>query len=440
MGSSIRSTVLVGVLLNLSWVDSHWNECCYLIIESYYERNGIKMTTDQFLKELFSSSSVFQDESVFSLDYIPKELIHREEELRELLGYFREVLRHPFNSYRTVMIYGPVGSGKTALARNFGHVVEKWKDHFTINSMKYVHINCRKTRSVSLILTQILGNFIPFFPIRGFSSQELLRQFKEIIQQRSLHIFLTLDEVDYIFRDQEIGKVNDLLYTLSRMNEESSIMKGRLSLILATRDRNFQSYLDDSTQSSLARNKIILESYTETQLKDILSVRANNGFSEGVVDDEVIRLAAKVASRANGDARYALDLLWRAGKKADQEKVSRVFCEHVRLAQFSVSQLSKQLFSSLQVREKSLLLGVCSALTDAATASVPSSVLKNYLCTINESYSVDVPEKGEIPQFLEHLSNIGILHVEELSNKPNDMQISLLDVPISILQEILNYN
>ncbi|MFW9914413.1 MAG: Cdc6/Cdc18 family protein [Candidatus Thorarchaeota archaeon] len=399
------------------------------------------MNTDQFMAELFSNATVFRDEGIFSLDYVPEDLIHREEPLRELINYFKHVVQNPFGYHQSVILEGPVGAGKTVLARRFGQMVEdfvKKNEPAVPNTIKYVHVNVRKHRTVALILTQILSQFIPFFPIRGYSPQELLLQLKEIVKKQRLHIILSLDEIDYLFRDQETGKKEketDLLYTLTRINEDGNEMKGRVSLLLTTRDPKFRSYLDESTRSSLSRNRIVLQPYNEPHLFDILSMRAKDGFVDGSVNNEVILLTAKIAARANGDARYALDLFWRAGKKADQERASCVLCEHVRQAQLAVIQIPVQ-FATLQSYEKSLLLAVCRALEEAQTATISSHILENYLQTVKESLQLEVPPAGELPRILKRLSDIDLLAVEEAS-PGGEATISLLDIPVSILEDAL---
>ncbi|MFX0113612.1 MAG: Cdc6/Cdc18 family protein [Candidatus Hodarchaeota archaeon] len=400
------------------------------------------MKTDQFMEELFSNNTVFRDEAVFSLDYVPEALPHREEQLRELITYFKHVVQNPFGYHQSVILEGPVGSGKTALARRFGLMVEdfqKKNEPTAPNAIRYVHVNVRKHRTVSLILTQILSQFIPFFPLRGYSSQELLLQFKEIVKKQCLHVILSLDEVDYLFREQETGKKekeNDLLYTLTRMNEDSSEMNGRVSLLLATRDPKFRSYLDESTCSSLSRNRVFLASYEEPQLEDILSLRVEEGFVDGTVDKEVILLTAKVATKANGDARYALDLIWRAGKKADQERSSVVKCDHVRQAQLAVIQFHRGLLATLQSQERAALLAVCRALEETQTAAISSNILEKYLQTVRESFQMEIPTILELPRVLKRLSDIDLLAVEK-ETPGEESKVSLLDTPISLLKTTL---
>ncbi|MHA1969025.1 MAG: hypothetical protein ACW964_14630, partial [Candidatus Hodarchaeales archaeon] len=52
-------------------------------------------------------------EIVFTSNYIPTTLYHREEEMKGLVNYFRSIITNPTASSRKVVLYGPVGTGKT---------------------------------------------------------------------------------------------------------------------------------------------------------------------------------------------------------------------------------------------------------------------------------------------------------------------------------------
>ena len=68
-------------------------------------------------------------------------------------------------------------------------------------------------------------------------------------------------------------------------------------------------------------------SYTLEELVEALAQR-RVAFNDGCLDDACISLAANFAIR-HGDMRYALELLYRAGKLADVSESSRVLPEHV---------------------------------------------------------------------------------------------------------------
>jgi Cdc6-like AAA superfamily ATPase len=64
--------------------------------------------------------SVFKDESKLDINYVPQALPHREKEQRLLFEFFSFVLRCPDKMAQRVILTGDVGTGKTALAQNFG--------------------------------------------------------------------------------------------------------------------------------------------------------------------------------------------------------------------------------------------------------------------------------------------------------------------------------
>jgi cell division control protein 6 len=65
--------------------------------------------------ELFSSS-VIKDMNVLDFDYVPEILINRDEQLRNLAHMFKPVLS---SIAQNVVIKGPVGCGKTVIAKKF---------------------------------------------------------------------------------------------------------------------------------------------------------------------------------------------------------------------------------------------------------------------------------------------------------------------------------
>jgi cell division control protein 6 len=162
---------------------------------------------------------------------------------------------------------------------------------------------------------------------------------------QNLVVFLVLDEIDYLLPEER----TDFLYALSRL-EESPIVReeygfldnkveSRLNLLTITRDKNFRYYLDSSTASSLGQNFITFNPYTRYQLFDILSVRAELGLQEGSYSDEILDTISGLAEE--GDARFAIELLWRTAKVADQEGKNKLTDEHVRKAIIAVMPIEK---------------------------------------------------------------------------------------------------
>ena len=75
-----------------------------------------------FLEEELHKPSVFINENLLSIDYVPKHLPHRENELREISRHFKIQIERPGEVSRRLILTGPVGSGKTSITKKFGQI------------------------------------------------------------------------------------------------------------------------------------------------------------------------------------------------------------------------------------------------------------------------------------------------------------------------------
>jgi len=69
--------------------------------------------------------------------------------------------------------------------------------------------------------------------------------------------------------------------------------------------------------------------YNAHQLTQILEKRVEQAFRPGSVPDEVIQRIADQAAENSGDCRQALEILLRAGRKADRESDSEVSIDRI---------------------------------------------------------------------------------------------------------------
>jgi cell division control protein 6 len=171
--------------------------------------------------------------------------------------------------------------------------------------------------------------------------------------------------------------------------------------------------LDDSAKSTLQRNIVHLERYGKTELGDILSERAALAFEPSAIHGDVVSLTADLAYNETGNARFAIELLWRAGKYADAEELGFVSPECVRKAVSSIiPMLQKSDLENLSRNEKLFLLGAAQVFKETSEAYVA-------LSEIEEAYKVACEEFEEKPvshtqlwKYLQNLSAIGILKAE----------------------------
>lgn len=383
---------------------------------------------DDILRDELNKPTVFKDEEPLQFEYVPDELPEREKELRKLIRTFRDVLEKGAGSTQSSLITGKVGTGKTVLAKKFGEMI-KDKQGFD-----YVHVNCRRYDTAALAMAQIIRNYDENFPKRGYSVEEMLRSLFNLLKVRDKYLFLTLDEIDFLV--DKSGP--EILYNLSRLfDDSSSDFKNRISIIYISRDTSFKEELDESTKSTLRNNLIDLNQYSKKELISILNQRVNLAFNPGIVSENAVELIADIASEW-GDARFAIELLWKAGKKSDSEAEERVTPEHVRWAKAETHpEIREEVLEDLSEHYLFTLLAVSRLLRGTEKAYVTTGEVKEHYKMICEEYGKNARGHTQFWHYIKEMSNLGIIDSEKSGEgeRGTTTMISLPDFPAKILEE-----
>jgi len=307
------------------------------------------------------------------------------------------------------MITGDVGTGKTALAQRFGVDVVREASKLGTN-LKYVHINCREYRgSLFLILQQAVSTFHPTFPKRGYSAEELLPMFVQMLDDESAYVILALDEFESLVEKEG----SEAVYELTRLQEARQNKPQRLSLICILRTLKAIEKLDSSTRSTLQSNIINLDRYSKQQLVDILNDRVTLALKPQAAPEETISLIAEIALSENGNARFGIELLWRAGKYADAENLGTVMPECVRKAVSSiVPTMRKNELTTLSFHEKLLLLSVARLFGQNQKAYVSLAEAEQAYTVACEEYGVKANSHTQLWKYLHSLSALDIVKTE----------------------------
>lgn len=387
---------------------------------------------DELLEKELRKPTLIKNPRVLDLKYIPKKLLHREEEQKMLIQYFKPVIEKPGEYSQRVSIIGAIGSGKTAIALKFGEMVKVYSTQKNLN-LEYVHVNCRRARSAFLTLLEIVRKFNPHIPVRGFSPEEILNMLTEILNRKRLYLIVTLDEIDFVIRKDG----PNLLYDLTRLTDDEIDMKERVSIITIVRDIAFRTMLDESTLSTLRQNTIFLEPYTEDQLRDIIADRVKEAFYEDVVSKEAADLIADIASK-NGDARYAIELLERAGMHADHRQSLKVLPEHVRHANASIHPVIRQeIVKDLTTQQKLILLAISIKLKTTQKAYTTMGEVEEAYKGLCEEFTFPVRSHTQLWEYIQYLQNCDVI-TTKISSKGQRGQTTLIGLPDVSAEKIEN--
>jgi cell division control protein 6 len=151
----------------------------------------------------------------------------------------------------------------------------------------------------------------------------------KVVKGNNMNLIIVLDEIDMIK-----GKdLNDLMYSLIRMNDE--LPGGHVSIIGMSNDMKLKKRLDPRSLSTLCEEERVFPPYNAIQIKAILKQRISAGFQDEVVDTLTISKIAAYSAQ-DGDARYALRLLRKAGDLGESLGADKILPEHVENAKKAV--------------------------------------------------------------------------------------------------------
>ena len=265
--------------------------------------------------------SVFRDEHVFEIDYLPETFRHRETQLHSLQYALRPAVRgsRPLNA----MAHGPPGTGKTtAIQKLFGQLDAE-------TNVRSVRVNCQVDSTRYSVFSRVFEGIFEYEPpSSGISFKKLFGQVTDHLVDEDEVLVVALDDVNYLFYE---GEASETLYSLLRAHEAHAGAKIGVIVVSSDPDLEVIAELDGRVQSVFRPEDVYFAAYEQGEIVDVLRERVDRGFREGVIGPTVLdRVAERTAE--TGDLRVGIDLLRRAGLHAETRASTTVEREDVEAA------------------------------------------------------------------------------------------------------------
>ncbi len=339
-----------------------------------------------------SEGRIFKDERMLQPQYLPDVLPHREREINQIADALRGAAHgtRPEN----VLLTGPTGTGKTSCSK----YVLKELEEYTQRTVS-IYINCWEVATRHGILSMLANALGVVTPRRGVATDEIISSLAEALTKGDRGVVIVLDEVDRLFAAKY--EEWNVLYDLSRGNE---LFAARIGIISITNNEELMATMDARVKSSLVQRHIRFRAYSPVELKDILRERAKIAFYPDALDAEVVPLCAAVAAKRGGDARVALNALWRAGKLAERENARQVQVEHVK-------RVKEDLENEKPVREE------LEPRLDGLQKRIFEVVKKKGEITSGALYKLFDENERTIEEHVSRLEKLGIIEAKLLETK-----------------------
>ena len=245
---------------------------------------------------------------------------------------------------------------------------------------------------------------------------------------------VVLDEVDVLLKKGGI----DLVYQISRFNDDYQ-SKVSMSMILISQEYVLDR-LDESSLSSFKRANVVrFDKYSRDELRDIVASRAEIALKEDTYNQDALDLIAD-NSEEYGDARFAIDLLDKSARMAEERDEGRLTAEDVRGAKAMIySVVTQSKLESLDKNRTLALLAVCRSIKNMGYVTI-SAAEKTY-AVVCEEYETTARKHTQFWTYITDLEKNGLIKTtsQKADSGPggHTAYISLQDIPSKVLAKKL---
>ncbi|WP_231190305.1 AAA family ATPase [Haladaptatus sp. DYF46] len=265
-----------------------------------------------------TEATIFQNRDALSDDYIPDEIVGRDEKKEEYMHALLPVYNgeNPDN----IFLYGQNGVGKTAVTHwVLGQL--QLSDNIETD-LEVIHLNCEGVNTSYQLAIELTNRLISqsenYLPTTGYPESKVYSELFSELDALEGTALIVLDEIDHV------DNINTFLYKTTRARSYGDLSNTRLGLIGISTDTAFGENLSSDVRSSLRERVIEFPPYDAGQLEQVLRQRVELAFYDDVVTNSTITYVAALGARNSGDARMALDLIRIAGDFARERDLETV--------------------------------------------------------------------------------------------------------------------
>ena len=376
-----------------------------LVLNQY---NNSDVTLDEIFEGYLKSPKLFKRRDVLDSSFIPENLPHRTEQIKQLGYILASVLRGAKPS--NILCFGKTGTGKTAVSKYVLNILGKKAPQHGLK-IEVAYLNCNSVDTNYRVFADLCSTLGIEVPFTGLATDEVFTRFKQGLDQRESLFIVVLDEIDSLIKKSG----NETLYNLTRIN--SDLSRAKVSLIGISNDLKFKEYLDPRVLSSLSEEELVFKPYEAPEITDILVERAELALQDKVLSEGVINMIAAIAAQEHGDARRAIDLLRVSAEIAEREGTEKINQAHVKKAQGAIERNTiTEVISTLPLQSKMVILSIylLESITDGSETVSTGDVYEEYARLCKE-LGMDSLTQRRVGDLINELDALGIISARVVS-------------------------